>query len=84
MCQNERGGVEGGGGIIAGSQPISTAVECGLGAQINFGDLTPYLTMMATARDILTAGVNGHRWSVYHRYQQYRSSKIEIARMRLP
>jgi hypothetical protein len=31
-----------GGGEVAGSQPMSTAVHTG--AQINFGDLTPYLT----------------------------------------
>ncbi len=36
----------GGGGRVAGSQPISTAVQKShaLGVQINFGDLTPYLT----------------------------------------
>ncbi len=32
-----------GGGRVAGSQPVSTAV-CAYGAQINFGDLTSYLT----------------------------------------
>ncbi len=31
-----------GGGGVAGSQPMSTAVQYN-GAQINFGDLTPYL-----------------------------------------
>jgi hypothetical protein len=35
------GGREGG-GEVAGSQPMSTAVYTG--AQINFGDLSPYLT----------------------------------------
>ncbi len=34
----------GGGRRVAGSQPMITAVQCALGAQINFGDLTPYLT----------------------------------------
>jgi hypothetical protein len=33
----------GGGGGAAGSQPLSTALHMH-GAQINFGDLTPYLT----------------------------------------
>jgi hypothetical protein len=32
------------GGGFAGSQPLSTAVHNAHGAQINFGDLTPYLT----------------------------------------
>jgi hypothetical protein len=32
---------EGGGGVAAGSQPMSTAQS---GAQINCGNLTPYLT----------------------------------------
>jgi hypothetical protein len=32
------------GGGVAGSQSKSTAVQCPHGAQINFGDLTPYLT----------------------------------------
>jgi hypothetical protein len=35
----------GGGRGVAGSQPMSTAeYSCTYGAQINFGDLTPYLT----------------------------------------
>jgi hypothetical protein len=36
----------GGMGGVAGSQPMSTAVQCTMyiGSQINFGDLTPYLT----------------------------------------
>ncbi len=34
----------GGGGRVAGSQPMSTAVHSAHGVQINFGDLTPYLT----------------------------------------
>jgi hypothetical protein len=38
----------GGGGRIAGSQPMSTAVHNALGAQINFGDLPPYLTFACT------------------------------------
>jgi hypothetical protein len=35
-----------GGGGVAGSQPMRTAVHTSsdIGAQINFGDLTPYLT----------------------------------------
>jgi hypothetical protein len=33
----------GGRGEMAGSQPVNTAVQY-TGAQINFGDLTPYLT----------------------------------------
>ncbi len=32
------------GGGVAGSQPMSTAVQCPRGAQINFGDLTLNLT----------------------------------------
>jgi hypothetical protein len=31
-------------GVAAGYQPISIAVHNAHGAQINFGDLTPYLT----------------------------------------
>ncbi len=39
----------GGGWRVAGSQPMSTAVHITWhGAQINFGDLTPYLTYMCT------------------------------------
>jgi hypothetical protein len=34
----------GGGGEFAESQPMSTAVHNAHGAQINFGDITPYLT----------------------------------------
>ncbi len=37
----------GGGGGVAGYQPMSTAA-CVHGAQINFGDLTPYLTYGAS------------------------------------
>jgi hypothetical protein len=33
----------GGGGVVAGSQPMST-VQLYTGAKVNFGDLTPYLT----------------------------------------
>ncbi len=33
-----------GGGCVVGSRPMSTAVHNAHGAQINFGDLTPYLT----------------------------------------
>jgi hypothetical protein len=33
--------IRGGGGVVAGSQPMSTAVHR---SPINFGDLTPYLT----------------------------------------
>ncbi len=37
----------GGGGLVAGSQPMRTTVQITWhGAQINFGDLTPYLTML--------------------------------------
>jgi hypothetical protein len=36
----------GGGGVVR-SQPMSTAVQCAHGAQINFGDLAPYLTYTA-------------------------------------
>jgi hypothetical protein len=37
--------MRGWGGWVAGSQPMSTAeYSCTYGAQINFGDLTPYLT----------------------------------------
>jgi hypothetical protein len=34
----------GGRGVVAGSQSLSKAVNNAHGAQINFGDLTPYLT----------------------------------------
>jgi hypothetical protein len=34
----------GGGGEVAASQPMRTAVHNARGAQINLGDLTPYLT----------------------------------------
>jgi hypothetical protein len=34
----------GGGRGVPRSQPKSTAVQCAHGAQINFGDLAPYLT----------------------------------------
>jgi hypothetical protein len=35
-------------GGVAGSQPISTAVRRAAEAQIDFGDLTPYLTFALT------------------------------------
>ncbi len=37
---------------VAGSQPMSTAVHNARGAQINFGDLTPYLTYDAYAAPV--------------------------------
>ncbi len=40
---------EGGGGV-AGPQPMSTTSSCAHGAQINFGDLTPYLTYAVGCR----------------------------------
>jgi hypothetical protein len=36
-------------GGVASSQPMSTAVCMYTGAQINFGDLTPYLTLSREA-----------------------------------
>jgi hypothetical protein len=30
---------------VSGSQPMRTAVQCAYGAQINFRDLTPYLSL---------------------------------------
>jgi len=36
-------------GGVAGSQPMSTAVHMERGAQINFGDLPPYLTYALTS-----------------------------------
>jgi hypothetical protein len=39
----------GGGGGVAGSQPMSR-YSCANGAQINFGDLIPYLTPIITTR----------------------------------
>jgi hypothetical protein len=36
----------GGRGVAAGSQPMSTAVHNAHGAQVNFRDLTPFLTWL--------------------------------------
>jgi hypothetical protein len=50
-----------GGGGVAGSQPMSTAVHRTVtGAQINFGDLTPYLTYDPYAKKYVEVYTNYH------------------------
>jgi hypothetical protein len=60
---------EGGGGMT-GPQPMSMAVQCAPGAQINFGDQTPYLTFGPASYDIVKSGIAADETVLNKKYRE--------------